>query len=284
VTPADPPVPADPVVQLVGAGPGDPLLLTRRAARLIGEADVVVADRPSLDPILALAPARAERIYVGRTPTGHAWTIDAVVDLLSERAKAGERVVRLKSGDPFVCSRGAEEVAALAERGVRCRVTPGVTAATAAPLASGLAAGATVTIASGDRDPYAAAVPWAAVADPAASLVVLTGGAQQGAIAARLVAAGLPADTPAAVVHAAGRPGTRVAPTTLDGLRATRLPPPATVVVGPHPGALAAPIGAAVARAARCEAAGAGSTAHSGRDDVTDPSALPGEAGSRARP
>ncbi len=166
---------ADPVVHLVGAGPGDPLLLTRRAARLVGDADVVVADRPSLDPILALAPAGAERVHVGRTPSGHAWAIDAVVDLLADRARAGGLVVRLKSGDPFVCSRGAEEVAALAERGVRCLVTPGVTAATAAPLASGLAAGASVTIASGDRDPAAAPVPWDALAEPAASLVVLTG-------------------------------------------------------------------------------------------------------------
>jgi uroporphyrin-III C-methyltransferase len=236
--------PADPVVHVVGAGPCDPLLLTRRAARLVGEADVVVADRPSLDPILALAPARAERIHVGRTPAGPAWALDAVAELLADRARSGERVVRLKSGDPFVCSRGAEEVAALAERGVRCLVTPGVTAATAAPLASGLAAGATVTIASGDRDPYAAPVPWDALADPAASLVVLTGRAQQGAIAARLAAAGLPPDTAAAVVHAAGRPGTRVAATTLAGLGTTRLPPPATVVVGPHSEAREAGTGA----------------------------------------
>jgi uroporphyrin-III C-methyltransferase len=224
-----------PVVDLVGAGPGDPLLLTRRAARLIDAADVVVVDRPSLAPVLALAPPAAERIHVGRTGAGPAWPLDDVADLLAARARAGCRVVRLKSGDPFVCSRGAEEVAALAARGVDCTVTPGVTAATAAPLAAGAGRGATVTVASGDadRDPVAAAVPWEAVADPAASLVVLTGRAAQGAIAGRLIAAGLPATTPAAVVHAAGRPGTRVAATTLAGLGATRLPPPAAFVVGP---------------------------------------------------
>jgi siroheme synthase len=224
-----------PVVDLVGAGPGDPLLLTRRAARLIDVADVVVVDRPSLDPVLALAPLAAERIHVGRTGAGPAWPLEDVADLLAARARAGCRVVRLKSGDPFVCSRGAEEVAALAARGVDCTVTPGVTAATAAPLAAGAGRGATVTVASGDadRDPVAAAVPWEAVADPAASLVVLTGRAAQGAIAGRLIAAGLPATTPAAVVHAAGRPGTRVAATTLAGLGATRLPPPAAFVVGP---------------------------------------------------
>jgi siroheme synthase len=221
-----------PAVHLVGAGPGDPLLLTRRAARLLAEADVVVADRHSAAPILALARPGAERVYVGRTPEGPAWTTDAIADLLAARARAGLAVVRLKSGDPFVCSRGAEEAAALAARGVPADVTPGVTAATAAPLAAGLARGTTVTVASGDRDPYAAPVPWDALADPAASLVVLTGRAQQGAIAARLVEAGLPADTPAAVVHAAARSGTRVAATTLAGLGATRLPPPAAVVIG----------------------------------------------------
>jgi uroporphyrin-III C-methyltransferase len=224
-----------PVVDLVGAGPGDPLLLTRRAARLIEAADVVVVDRPSLDPVLTLAPPAAERVHVGRTGAGSAWPLDDVADLLAARARAGCRVVRLKSGDPFVCSRGAEEVAALAARGVDCAVTPGVTAATAAPLAAGAGRGGTVTVASGDadRDPVAAAVPWDALADPAASLVVLTGRAAQGTIAGRLIAAGLPPTTPAAVVHAAGRPGTRVTATTLAGLGATRLPPPAAFVVGP---------------------------------------------------
>jgi uroporphyrin-III C-methyltransferase len=228
----------DPQVHLVGAGPGDPLLLTRRAARLLAEADVVVADRPSLAEIVALARTDAEQVYVGRTPDRHAWTIEAVADLLADRARKGRLVVRLKSGDPFVCSRGAEEVAALADRDVRCAVTPGVTAATAAPLASGLPAGRTVTIASGDRDPQAAPVPWEILADRAASLVILTGRAQQSVIATRLTAAGLPPDTPAAVVHAATRPGARVAATTLDHLGETRLPPPATVVIGPHPDAM----------------------------------------------
>lgn len=225
-----------PVVDLVGAGPGDPLLLTRRAARLLAAADVVVVDRPSLDPVLALAAPTAERVHVGRTAAAPAWPLDQVADLLAARARAGCRVVRLKSGDPFVCSRGAEEMAALAARGVACAITPGVTAATAAPLAAGAPRGATVTVASGDadRDPVAAAVPWEAVADPAASLVVLTGRAAQGAIARRLIAAGLPPATPATVVHAAGRATpARVAPTALAGLGATRLPPPAAFVVGP---------------------------------------------------
>jgi uroporphyrin-III C-methyltransferase len=207
------------VVHLVGAGPGDPLLLTRRAARLLGAADVVVADRPSIDAVMALAPVTAVRQYVGRTRSEEAWSLEAIVDLLAGHARAGRSVVRLKSGDPFICSRGAEEVAALAARGVSCEVTPGVTSATVGPLAAGAPRGRTITVASGDDDPAAAPVPWAALADPTATLVVR----------------GRAPGTPTWVVHAAGRSGTRVAPTRLAALGSTRLPPPALVVVGPDP-------------------------------------------------
>lgn len=226
---------ADGVVHLVGAGPGDPLLLTRRAARLLGEADVVVADRHSTDPVVALARPDAERCYVGRTPEGDAWPLHKVVDMLEAHAAAGRTVVRLKSGDVFVCSRAAEEAAALLARGVRVVTTPGVTSATAAPLAAGVvpAVGARVTIASGDDDPAAAPVPWDDLADPGSTLVVLTGRAHQRTIAGRLADAGLSGATPASVVHAAGRPGTQVAATDLAHLGATRLPPPAAVVIGP---------------------------------------------------
>ncbi|CAN5910914.1 uroporphyrinogen-III C-methyltransferase [soil metagenome] len=223
------------VVHLVGAGPGDPGLLTRRAAGLLAAADVVVADRPSMDDVVALAPARAERRYVGTVGPAAAWSTGAVVELLATAARAGRRVVRLKSGDPFTCSRGAEEVAALGALGIACEVTPGVTSATAGPLAAGVRPGRTLTVASGDDDPAAAPVDWAALADPSTSLVVLTGRAHQGRIADALTAAGLPADTPANIVHAAGRPGTVVASTTVAGLGTTRLPPPAMAIVGPDP-------------------------------------------------
>jgi siroheme synthase len=223
------------VVHVVGAGPGDPLLLTRRAARLLGDADVVVADRHATDAVAALARPAAERCYVGRTPEGPAWPLARIVDLLADHAASGRAVVRLKSGDPFVCSLAAEEVAALAARGVRVTTTPGVTAATAAPLAAGvaLAPGMTLTIASGDDDPVAAPVAWEALAEHGTTLVVLTGRAHQRAIANRLMAAGLAGATPVAVVHAAGRPGTRVVSIGLSDLGSTRLPPPATAVVGP---------------------------------------------------
>ncbi|HEX5367286.1 MAG TPA: SAM-dependent methyltransferase [Acidimicrobiales bacterium] len=225
----------DGVVHLVGAGPGDPLLLTRRAVRLLGEADVVVADRHSSDAVVALARPRAERCYVGRTPEGDAWPLHRVVDMLEAHAAAGRTVVRLKGGDVYVCSRGAEEAAALTARGVRVEATPGVTSATAAPLAAGVvpAVGARITIASGADDPGAAPVAWEELADPGSTLVVLTGRAHQRVIAQRLSAAGASGATPVAVVHAAGRPGTHVVATDLAGMGANRLPPPAAVVIGP---------------------------------------------------
>jgi len=231
-----------PTVHHVGAGPGDPMLLTRRAARILAQADVVVVDRRSLDPIAALAPPTAERIFVGRADGHPAWDTAAIADLLAARAgAAGARrpiVVRLKSGDPFVCSRGGEEMAALVARGVHVEVTPGVSAATAAPLAAGMPRGRTVTILAGNDDPVYPDTDVAALADPAASLVVLVGRSRQHRLAATLIAAGLDPDTPAAVVHGATRPGARTVHTTLRHLGDHRLPPPATVVIGParaHP-------------------------------------------------
>ncbi len=229
-----------PTVHLVGAGPGDPLLLTRRAARLLAAADVVVADRRSLDPIVALAPPAAERVFVGRVDGRPAWDTDAIADLLADRAAAQPTatVVRLKSGDPFVCSRGGEEMAALVARGIQVEVTPGVSAATAAPLAAGMPRGRTVTILAGNDDPVYPVTDLAALADPDSSLVVLVGRSRQHHLAATLMAAGLAAGTPAAVVHAATRPGARTVHTTLEHLGDHRLPPPATVVIGParaHP-------------------------------------------------
>lgn len=223
-----------PLVHLVGAGPGDPLLLTRRAARLLAQADVVVLDRRSLDAVAALAPPAAERCYVGRGGGGPGWPTERIVDLLAARAAQGGTVVRLKAGDPFVCSRGGEERLALLERGVACTVVPGVSAATAAPLAAGVARGRTVTILAGNDDPRHPPLDLATLADPDASLVVLTGRAQQGDLAGALVLAGMPSTTPAVVVHGATRAGQHARPTTLAELGRCRLPPPATVVIGPE--------------------------------------------------
>ncbi|MEO5680622.1 MAG: SAM-dependent methyltransferase [Acidimicrobiales bacterium] len=222
-------------MHIVGAGPGDPMLLTRRAARLIGQADVVVLDRHSLDAVARLAPSSSERCYVGRAAEGPAWSTDRIVELIAARAAEGLTVVRLKGGDPFVCSRGGEEHLALRARGVPCGVVPGVSAFTAAPLAAGIVRGRAVTIVAGNEDPASPSLDIAGLVDPLGSLVVLTGRAQQGVLAAGLIAAGLPSATPVAVVHAATKPAQRVAMTSVAGLGACHLPPPATVVIGPVP-------------------------------------------------
>ena len=201
---------------------------------------MVVLDRRSLDAVAALAPVAAERCYVGRSADGLAWSTDRIVDLLADRAAAGHTVVRLKGGDPFVCSRGSEERLALLERGVACAVVPGVSAATAAPLAAGATKGRSVTILAGNADPCHPPFDIAALADPSASLVVLTGRARQALVASTLIDAGMAAATPAVVVHAATRRGQRSVTTTLADLGSCRLPPPATVVIGP---AAAAPRG-----------------------------------------
>lgn len=226
------------VVHLVGAGPGDVGSITRRAARLLRHADVVVLDRPSLDPIAALAPASAERVHVGRRLRHGAWPTDAVVDLLVDRAGAGLHVVRLKGGDPFVCSRGAEEALALAERGIAVDVTPGVTSATVAGAASGLDRGASVTVVSGNDDPAGPLVDWStvgAVDGGRGAVVVLTGRSHQGAVADGLVAGGRPARTEAAVVHGAGRTDASVKASTLAEVATVRTDPPAAMVVAPCP-------------------------------------------------
>lgn len=225
-----------PVVHLVGAGPGDPRLLTRRAAALLDRAHVVVLDRRSLEAVAARAPVTAERCFVGRTAEGPAWDTDRIADLLAERAGFGQIVVRLKSGDPFVCSRGGEERLALLQRGVDCDVVPGVSAATAAPLAAAMPRGGTVTILAGNDDPCYPPLDLRSLADPEASLVVLTGRSRQGKIAEALMAAGLDPVTTVAVVHAATRPAERVVRCSLADLGVTHLPAPATVVIGPRSG------------------------------------------------
>jgi siroheme synthase len=203
----------------------------------LARADVVVADRSSLAGIVALAPGSAERCYVGRSGAAPAWDLDVVADLLADRARAGRTVVRLKAGDPYVCSRGAEEVAALASRGIPCQVVPGVSSATAAPLLAGWPRGRTVTVLAGNVDPLQAPVDLHALADPTTSVVVLIGRSRQGALAQGLMAGGLGADTPAIVVHGASRPGQQARTTTVGALGSCRLPPPAAVVIGPSPGA-----------------------------------------------
>ena len=224
-------------VYLVGAGPGDPGLLTRRGAELLARADVVVHDRLSEISLLDLAPAEAERIDVGKSP-GSPVPQEDINALLVERGQRGQEVVRLKGGDPFVFGRGGEEAQALAEAGVPFEVVPGISAAVAVPAYAGIpvthrALSTSFTVVTGhSRHAVDDDVDWAALARAGDTIVVLMGVAHRGEIASRLQAGGLPADTPVAAVRWGTRPGQRTVRTTLAELPGVTLEPPVTIVIG----------------------------------------------------
>ncbi len=225
-------------VALVGAGPGDPGLLTRRGAALLAEAEVVVHDRLVTKEVLALAPPGAELIDVGKRP-GDPDRQAGINALLVRHGRAGRRVVRLKGGDPFVFGRGGEEAEALLEAGVPFEVVPGVSAAFGVPAAAGIpvthrAASSTVTVVTGHLDDGGGSggVDWEACARAGGTLVVLMGmGARRG-IAERLGAAGLAPDTPVAVVAWGTTRDQQVARSTLEHLADVDLPSPAVIVIG----------------------------------------------------
>lgn len=225
-------------VYLVGAGPGDPGLLTVRGAELLRRADVVVYDRLSVSSLLDWAPASAERISVGKTPRGPSTSQDEINALLVEKGKAGREVVRLKGGDPFVFARGGEEALALLEAGVPFEVVPGVTSAVAVPAYAGVPVthrglSTSFTVVTGHEDPWAATeTDWDAVAHVGGTIVVLMGVATRGAIAGRLLAGGLAAETPVVSVQWGTRPHQHTVRTTLAELGEAPVEAPATLVIG----------------------------------------------------
>ncbi|MEI7547449.1 MAG: uroporphyrinogen-III C-methyltransferase [Actinomycetota bacterium] len=223
-------------VALVGAGPGDPDLLTVRAVRLLEAADVVVHDALVGDGVLALAPANAELIDVGKRP-GAGVAQDLINLLLVRLAREGKRVVRLKGGDPFVFGRGGEEAVALAEARIVCEVVPGITAAIAAPAAAGVPVtyrglSASFTVVTGHRQHGEAPVNWSALAQVGGTIIVLMGVAQRGEIASALIAGGLSADTPVAAIGSATTDAQQVARCRLADLGGTDVHAPATIVIG----------------------------------------------------
>jgi uroporphyrin-III C-methyltransferase len=236
-------------VHLVGAGPGDPDLLTVRAARLLAEADVVVHDALVDPAVLALAPPRADLIDVGKRP-GRPVPQETITALLVELSRTQERVVRLKGGDPYVFGRGGEEALGLLEAGVPFEVVPGVSAAIAAPALAGVPVthrglSAAVTIVTGHRRPGdETATDWGALARLGGTVVVLMGVAERAEIARRLIAGGRAPDTPVAVVERAGTAAQRVCRGRLADLGDLAVVPPATIVIGPVAALdLAAPAG-----------------------------------------
>jgi uroporphyrinogen III methyltransferase/synthase len=231
------------IVHLVGAGPGDPGLLTVRAVELLGAADVVLYDR--LIPPEALAHARpeAELVYVGKEGEGPQFPQDETHRLLLEHARAGRRVVRLKGGDPFVFGRGGEEALVLHEAGIPFEVVPGVTAGVAAPAYAGIpvthrdmASG--VAFVTGHEDPAKPnqAIDWAALARFPGTLVFYMGVRSLPRIAERLMAEGRLPDEPVAVVERGTLPGQRTLLATLDDVaeraKAERIRAPAITLVG----------------------------------------------------
>ncbi len=225
-----------PWVALVGAGPGDPELLTRRGATLLDAADVVLHDWLAGAAILDLARPDATLIDVGKGK-GCGASQSHIERLLVAHHGAGSRVVRLKGGDPFLFGRGMEEVRELAAVGIDVEVVPGTSTALAAPALAGIAVterrvSAHVTILSGHR--VDGDNDWTALARSGGTLVVLMAATTGPAVAAALIAAGMPAGTPAAAVAEASRPEQSVLALDLGALAARRdpLPGPCVVVIG----------------------------------------------------
>jgi uroporphyrinogen III methyltransferase/synthase len=230
------------IVHLVGAGPGDPGLLTVRAVELLGEADVVLYDRLIPPEALAHAP-QAELVHVGKEGEGPQFPQDDTHRLLLEHARAGRRVVRLKGGDPFVFGRGGEEALVLREAGIPFEVVPGVTAGVAAPAYAGIpvthrevASG--VAFVTGHENPSkpATGIDWAALAQFPGTLVFYMGVRSLPRIAERLIAEGRPAGEPVAVVERGTLPGQRTLLATLadvaERAAAEKIRAPAITLVG----------------------------------------------------
>jgi len=233
---------ATPQVYLVGAGPGDPQLLTLKAAKVLDRADAVIYDRLVSDAVLDLVPRGAMRIYVGKAAGAHHLSQDEIHELLLRLARPDRVVVRLKGGDPFIFGRGSEEAAYLARHRVPFAVVPGITAAAGCAAAAGIP----LThrgLATGVRflTGHCCAgrgldLDWQSLAHPETTLVVYMGLANLPEISARLIAAGLPASTPAAAIASGTTAEQRVCETTLatlpEAVTSAGLAAPVLVIIG----------------------------------------------------
>jgi uroporphyrin-III C-methyltransferase len=228
-------------VVLIGAGPGDPDLITVKGARLLAEADVVVYDRLASPELLDRCRPDVERIYVGKEPGRDHLSQEEINAVLVDAARRGLVVARLKGGDPFVFGRGGEEILGCAAAGVPCEVIPGVTSATGTAAAAGVplthrGTARSFAVVTGTTATEGDGVDLEVLAGAVDTLVVLMAAGKLEAICATLITAGRPADEPAAVVQWATTADERRVIATLGDLpeaaRAARIGPPATLIVG----------------------------------------------------
>ena len=230
-------------VYLVGAGPGDPQLLTIKAVKALKEADVIIYDRLGVsEEILCLAPETAERIFVGKRTGLHEVPQDNINELIIEKAKQGVKVVRLKGGDPFIFGRGGEEAEALVEQGIEFEVVPGVSSAVVAPAYAGIPLthrdyAASVAIITGHRAGDAEKpIDWVKIANAVDTIVILMGVESLEGIVSKLLKGGVSPKKPVAMIESGTYIKQRTLISTLGNVvedaKAKEIKPPSVIVIG----------------------------------------------------
>jgi len=229
-------------VALVGAGPGDPDLLTIQAFRFIKQADIVIYDRLVSDEIMALLPSTCEKIYVGKKQADHRVPQEGINELLVKHAQLGKKVLRLKGGDPFVFGRGSEEAIFILAHNVACHIVPGMTAASACtsyagiPLTHRKVARSCTFITGNVQDNGALDLPWHTLSDPEQTIVFYMGVKSLPIIIEQLTSAGLDKSTPAAIIRKGTHADQQVVKGTLCNLEAlvisNKIKPPSLIVIG----------------------------------------------------